>query len=139
MISIDAVHKIIELGAAGLSYRKIAISADVARGTVAIVLQDPERAIRKHRPRPSSPASSQRVLGDCRGCGHVVPMPCVYCSAERAKRFGVQVAPANDAPPRSFDPSPAEIEARKPPQLRRRRRSQRVEIREYSVRDLVAR
>ena len=75
---VDKIKQMLEQG--NLSNREIARKLGVSRGTVDSI----SSGARRDHCREDTVASNEppNEEGLCDGCGHVVPLPCVYCAAE---------------------------------------------------------
>lgn len=72
---IDALVPVIRaLLSEGKSEREVAELAGISRATVSAIASG-----RRRDPADDPPARPTQGYGRCEGCGHVVPLPCLYC------------------------------------------------------------
>ena len=84
---VEQIGQMLEEG--NLSDRKIAMTIGVSRVTVDKIHSGVrggwcrEDRVASNKSNSKQPTSEE---GLCEGCGHVVPLPCVYCGAEAHRR-----------------------------------------------------
>lgn len=84
MIATETETQIVELLAAGESWRVIAHEAGASRGTVQAIATGRRPKFLARQRKPIRIVSRSRDYTRCPGCGGKVKMPCLACDMKRA-------------------------------------------------------